>query len=84
MRNVIVEIDFALTIKSIYGEIRGCSKRDLMIRIQELCKCDWRVIFNQISREVSCVIDTLVELMKDSPIGTRIFHVILLLVDDQI
>lgn len=41
------------------------------------------MVFKQIQSEANYVVDTSVDLMNDSPISTRIFHMTHSLVDDQ-
>lgn len=62
--NIIVEIDCALVIKGIHGDFRGHSNRDLILRIQELCRHEWKVVSKQIPRNVNFVVNTLVDLMR--------------------
>lgn len=82
--NAIIEIDCGLAIKGVNGDCRGHSNRNLIVRIQKLCKCKWRVLFKQIPREANFVIDSLANLMKGFSIGAKIFHYAPPSVDDKI
>lgn len=48
-----------------------------------ICRCEWRVLFKQVSREVNLAANILIGLLKGCLIGMIIFHVVPLLVDAQ-
>lgn len=47
-------IDCAKVIKSIHGVLKGQANKDLILRIQELCKREWQVVIKQIPRDEFC------------------------------
>lgn len=63
-RDVIVEPDCVLAIEGINGGAIGILYRDLVIKINELCHRDWRVVFKQIPREMNFTAHSFVSLLK--------------------
>lgn len=71
---MIVETDCAIAAKDILGGLKIHTNRDLISRIRELYKRDWHVIIQKISREANCASYILASLMKEYPIGPRVFY----------
>ncbi|KAH1039304.1 hypothetical protein J1N35_041047 [Gossypium stocksii] len=72
-KEVVVETDCDTAIKDILGGPKRHTNRDLVSRIQELCKHDWHVVIKQISRNVNFAPHILVGLMKEFMFGHEFF-----------
>lgn len=72
---MIIEIECAITVKCIFGGLKGHSNRDLISSIREFYKRDWRVIIKQIPRETNFTSHILTRLTKDYPFGPQAFYV---------
>lgn len=48
--NIIIKTDCVLTINEIHKNHKRHSNRDLILQIQELCRCEWKVIIKQVLR----------------------------------
>lgn len=71
----LVETNCALALKWIKDSVKGQPNKDLISRIQELCIRKWDVEIKQIPWEVNCSPHILADLIKDFPIGLKLFHV---------
>ncbi|MBA0572334.1 hypothetical protein Golob_002682 [Gossypium lobatum] len=80
----------AQAIAATLDKTRVQSNRDLVIRIQELCRRDWQVDIRNVSREANVVAHTLTRLMRNLSYGLKMFKEILtkiiehIRIDDQL
>lgn len=71
--NIIVEIDCAQALTIISDKTHEKSNRDLVIRIHELCRRNWLVVIQKVSREANVSAYILGGVMRNFSYDTKMF-----------